>query len=108
MFEWRKKWSACWDEVRYCSSRCRNQKLDAVDVALERNIVSLLQDRDRRATLCPSEAARATDAEWRPLMERARMAARRLVAAGVLDITQQGKIVDPSTARGPIRLRLRP
>ncbi|WP_084429185.1 DUF2256 domain-containing protein [Aliagarivorans marinus] len=23
-FEWRKKWARCWDEVKYCSKRCRN------------------------------------------------------------------------------------
>ncbi|MDN7132767.1 DUF2256 domain-containing protein [Halomonas sp. MC140] len=22
-FAWRKKWARCWDEVRYCSERCR-------------------------------------------------------------------------------------
>jgi hypothetical protein len=22
-FEWRRKWAACWDTVRYCSDRCR-------------------------------------------------------------------------------------
>ncbi|WP_416739143.1 DUF2256 domain-containing protein [Pseudomonas sp. NFX71] len=22
-FSWRKKWSRCWAEVRYCSERCR-------------------------------------------------------------------------------------
>ncbi|MEO1496668.1 MAG: DUF2256 domain-containing protein [Planctomycetota bacterium] len=22
-FAWRKKWERCWDEVRYCSDRCR-------------------------------------------------------------------------------------
>ncbi|MGB0848818.1 MAG: DUF2256 domain-containing protein [Thiolinea sp.] len=22
-FTWRKKWQNCWDEVRYCSERCR-------------------------------------------------------------------------------------
>jgi len=22
-FEWRRKWAACWDEVRFCSDRCR-------------------------------------------------------------------------------------
>ncbi|NNF47921.1 MAG: DUF2256 domain-containing protein [Desulfofustis sp.] len=22
-FQWRKKWRHCWDEVRYCSERCR-------------------------------------------------------------------------------------
>lgn len=25
-FEWRKKWERCWDEVRYCSDRCRGQR----------------------------------------------------------------------------------
>ncbi|MGQ9480645.1 DUF2256 domain-containing protein [Chloroflexus sp.] len=24
-FEWRKKWARCWDEVRYCSERCRRE-----------------------------------------------------------------------------------
>ncbi|NOH80364.1 DUF2256 domain-containing protein [Vibrio sp. RE86] len=24
-FTWRKKWSRCWDEVRFCSNRCRNE-----------------------------------------------------------------------------------
>ena len=44
--------------------------------------------------------------DWRPLMARCRSAARRLVASGRLEITQGGHVVDPSTARGPIRLRL--
>jgi len=22
-FTWRKKWAACWEQVRYCSERCR-------------------------------------------------------------------------------------
>ncbi|WP_084422279.1 DUF2256 domain-containing protein [Rubripirellula obstinata] len=22
-FQWRKKWQRCWDEVKYCSERCR-------------------------------------------------------------------------------------
>ncbi|GAQ79039.1 hypothetical protein KFL_000230190 [Klebsormidium nitens] len=22
-FNWRKKWEKCWDEVKYCSERCR-------------------------------------------------------------------------------------
>ena len=24
-FQWRKKWKAVWDEVRYCSERCRRE-----------------------------------------------------------------------------------
>jgi hypothetical protein len=38
-------------------------------------------------------------------MEPARMAARRLVRAGRLTITQRGRPVDPDRAKGPIRLR---
>ena len=26
-FSWRKKWAKCWNEVKYCSDRCRNTKL---------------------------------------------------------------------------------
>ncbi|AGZ35634.1 DUF2256 domain-containing protein [Pseudomonas sp. SWI6] len=22
-FDWRKRWARCWDQVRYCSQRCR-------------------------------------------------------------------------------------
>jgi hypothetical protein len=40
-------------------------------------------------------------------MEPARAAARRLVAAGKIVITQAGRVVDGSTAKGPIRLKLR-
>ncbi len=28
-FEWRKKWADCWDEVKYCSDRCRRRKSQA-------------------------------------------------------------------------------
>jgi hypothetical protein len=40
-------------------------------------------------------------------MESVRMAARRLQRAGRIEITQQGRPVNPDTAKGPIRLRLR-
>ncbi|MFM7471044.1 MAG: DUF2256 domain-containing protein [Nodosilinea sp. LVE1205-7] len=25
-FTWRKKWANCWDEVKYCSERCRRDR----------------------------------------------------------------------------------
>jgi len=28
-FTWRKKWTRCWDEVRYCSERCRRGRAGA-------------------------------------------------------------------------------
>ncbi|MDR7898066.1 DUF2256 domain-containing protein [Thermosynechococcus sp. JY1334] len=28
-FQWRKKWANCWEEVRYCSERCRRRRSQA-------------------------------------------------------------------------------
>ena len=104
--EWRKAWARNWDSVRYCSDACRRHKLTAADEALEASILDLLDARAVSGTICPSEAARVIDPErWQDLMEPARQAARRLVAAGDVEITQGGHVVDPSTAKGPIRIR---
>lgn len=107
-FAWRKKWERQWEQVKYCSKRCRQQKVSAFDRKLEEAIVGLLRKREKEASICPSEAARqvGVDDGWRSLMEPARRAARRLVEKGVVQITQRGKVVDPSTARGPICIRL--
>ncbi|MEM9696862.1 MAG: DUF2256 and DUF3253 domain-containing protein [Myxococcota bacterium] len=110
--EWRAKWARDWDQVRYCSKACRKARLGPIDEALEEGIRTLLAARGSGKTICPSEVARTVaEAEghedWRGWMERTRQAARRLVAAGELEITQKGHVVDPSTARGAIRLRSR-
>ncbi len=106
---WRKAWERTWDEVRWCSDGCRRRGVRPVDDALAGAIVDLLAQRRGGATICPSEAARLVggDDSWRDLMEPARRAARRLVAEGIVDITQKGRVVDPSSARGPIRIRRR-
>ena len=103
--EWRAKWARDWEQVKYCSDACRRHGVTAEDRALEHGILDLLQHRARGATICPSEVARAQAEEWRPLMEPVRRAARRLVAAGDVEILQGGRVVDPSTAKGPIRIR---
>ena len=104
--EWRAKWAHNWDSVKYCSAACRSHGVNTTDLQLESTIVSLLRKSARDATICPSDAARAIGGEeWRDLMEPARRAARRLVARGELQITQGGVVVDPSTAKGAIRLR---
>lgn len=103
--EWRKSWARDWESIRYCSGACRQRKVTVVDRALEDAIRSLLAARSGSATICPSEAARLVADDWQGLMEPARRAARRLVWAGEVVITQGGRIVDPSTAKGPIRIR---
>ena len=110
--EWRKRWERDWESVRFCSDACRGKKPGAAEAAMEAKILELLRERGAGKTICPSEAARAMgDADkpesWQPLMEPARAAARRLVAQGTIVITQAGQVVEPSTAKGPIRLRLR-
>ncbi|SOC51726.1 Protein of unknown function [Blastococcus aggregatus] len=73
---------------------------------LEQAIGELLDLRRPGTTICPSEAARRVDpAEWRELMPAARAAAGRLAAAGQVEVTQGGVVVDVATARGPVRIR---
>ena len=111
---WRKKWERDWDAVKYCSSTCRRRGRRPDDESLEVAILELLDRRAAATTICPSEAARlvaertGVDEEgWRELMEPARAAARRLVERGEVDIVQRSHVVDPSTAKGPIRIRRR-
>jgi len=79
-----------------------------LDRRLEQSIIDLLKRRSGSATICPSEAARAVQPDgWENLMEDTRCAARRLVVKGLIEIVQKGSVVDPSTAKGPIRLRAR-
>lgn len=104
-FAWRRRWAKTWEQVRYCSEGCRRGGVSASDRALERAILDLLRARAADATICPSEAARAVGgAAWRGLLEPARRAGRRLAAQGVVRFTQGGRAVDPTRARGPIRI----
>lgn len=109
--EWRAKWAKDWDDVAWCSDACRAHGVTDQDRDLEARVLALLEQRAGGATICPSDVARsvAPDDEdaWRGLMEPVRRAARRLVAAGEVEITQRGSVVDPSTAKGPIRIRRR-
>lgn len=107
---WRKKWERDWDQVRYCSDACRrrarNSTAGDLDSRIEARLRELLDRTATGRTICPSDVARSlSDDGWRALMEPVRAAARRLVAVGEAEITQGGRVVDPSTAKGPIRIR---
>ena len=94
----------------------RRRGLDPV-LELERTrelVDAAVRDYDQRSArgvlpaLADLDAARALAAEgWRDLMEDVRQEAYRMADAGLVDITQQGRVVDGRTARGPIRVRLR-
>ena len=107
-FTWRRSWARNWESVSVCSDACRARRrtLRGQGRALEEAILGLLADRAAGATICPSEAARAVDAEgWRDILEATREAGRRLVASGEVVFVQGGRIVDPSRAKGPVRIR---
>jgi hypothetical protein len=104
--EWRKAWAKNWAEVKYCSDGCRKAKNDPRHAKLDAAILQLLDMRADEATICPSEAAHLVGGEDRqPLMQPARDAARRLVDQGLVVIMQKGRVVDGSTAKGPIRIK---
>lgn len=72
-------------------------------------LLALVQKRGPHKTICPSEVARALGGEdWRALMEQVRAVGTELVKAGKIAVTQKGQIVNPQTAKGPIRYRLIP
>ena len=70
-------------------------------------ILDLLQARGLDKTICPSELLSGEDKQNPALMEQVRASARTLASQNLIEFTQHGKVVDPSAARGPIRLRLK-
>lgn len=76
------------------------------DDAIAAVLMELAHRRGRGASFCPSEAARALAADWRPLMPQVRRVAATLAGEGRLVATQRGLPIDAAAARGPIRLRL--
>lgn len=76
------------------------------DPQLEQAVLDLLARRADDVTICPSDVARTVSDDWRPLMQPVRDAAARLAATGRVEVTQGGEVVDVTTARGPVRIRL--
>lgn len=71
-------------------------------------ILAKTQARGTEKTICPSEVARELGGEdWRSLMATVRQVGIDLAEAGAILVTQRGNVVDPRTARGPIRYRLK-
>jgi hypothetical protein len=106
--EWRSKWARNWDEIRYCSDACRRRGVTAIDARLEATLLDMLGRHPRSTGVDPNDAIRAVTDDpdaAATLTEPARRAARRLVARGDGEIVQNGRVVDPSTAKGPFRIR---
>jgi len=124
-----------WDSITYCSDSCRKHKIkpDSLDIAFESKILELLSQRRvaqgadavvswRRHFKKVWSSLNVTDIEdiseegsksqgkSKPLRirERCRQADRRLAVRGEILITQDGKAVDPSFAKGVMELKFSP
>jgi hypothetical protein len=122
-FKWTPQQARDWDIIVFCSNACSGRTPGEHNAELEAAILELLHERATTTSsdksICPSEAARLVGGRaqrgpakqptraWESLLEPARAAARRLAAQGKILITQHKHPVDPSTAKGPIRLHLR-
>jgi hypothetical protein len=103
IIEPRKKWAKNWDQIKYCSDRCRKHKRKDL---YEEKILELLVARAYNETICPSEVLLPSQKKDNAIMEKVRSAARRLAAKERIIILKDGNQVDPSKAKGPIRLKL--
>ena len=105
VMEWRKKWASNWDAVRYCSKACRGQKLETRDTQLERLLLDQLDAQAGGKTLTPEQVIKSwAQAPKQDARERVLRAGRRLAHRGLVEFRQQGRVVDPSTFRGPVSI----
>ncbi|MDH4467323.1 MAG: DUF2256 and DUF3253 domain-containing protein [Bacteriovoracaceae bacterium] len=102
--EYRKKWEKNWPEIKYCSDECRKNK-NKYD--FRENILALLNKRGPLKTICPSELLPLELKNDKLMMEHVRRSARLLAFENKIEITQSGKVVDPLSFKGPIRLKLK-
>lgn len=80
---------------------------------IRETMLALVQARGPQKSICPSEVVRALlderdGEEWRSQMDGVRAMAHRLGEEGRIIVTQKGERVDIRTAKGPVRLQLRP
>ncbi|MBC7428900.1 MAG: DUF2256 and DUF3253 domain-containing protein [Bacteriovorax sp.] len=102
--EYRKKWEKNWPAIKYCSDECRRKK-NKFDY--REGIMALLKDCPPYKTICPSEVLPLELKTDKIFLEHVRRSARLLAADDKIVIIQSGKVVDPTSFKGPIRLRLK-
>ena len=78
------------------------------DRRIAETLTRLAAARGPDKTFCPSEAARHLFEDWRPRMGDVRRVAAGLCGEGRLRCTRGGRVADPLSAGGPIRLSARP
>ena len=105
-FTWRKSLNKNWAQVKYCSNACRTRKISNLDKRIERKILELLGTEPHITQISTREIAKAVcDKDDKNLLEPIKRAARRLESTKSVIITQKGKKVDSSKAKGHLEIR---
>tara|TARA_B100001250_G_C19350371_1_gene593118 strand:- start:107 stop:499 length:393 start_codon:yes stop_codon:yes gene_type:complete len=105
-FTWRKSFTRNWEGVKYCSNACRRRKLSKIDQRIEKTIIELLESQSNLTPLSTRQIADFLDfGKDKNLLESIKRAARRLESKNLVIITQDGKRVDSSTAKGHLQIR---
>ena len=105
-FTWRKSFAKNWEDVKYCSNACRKRKLSKIDQQIENSILELLEAETYSNPLSTDQIADFLDfGNDKNLLESIKRAARRLEMKSFVIITQDGKRVDSSTAKGHFQIR---
>jgi hypothetical protein len=74
----------------------------AIEAAILSHVIALGPDK----SISPNEIAMSLGPDWRTKLTAVRRAAIHLAVAGQIDILRKGKKVDPTGAKGVIRLRV--
>ena len=102
-FEKQKRFEKNWDEIKYCSAKCRKERLETKQIELEEFMLKKLTT---VSNICPSQVAEEFYGKdkMKQMMEPIRCAYRRLHLAKRLKITQKKKQLTSLNFRGPIRI----
>jgi hypothetical protein len=104
-FMWRKKWEACWDEVKHCSDVCKT-RASQLRKRLIHELRVMAEDRGEKHSFCPSEVAKVLTDRWQEMMPLAREVADYLIERGELICLQRDqRVASAAKAAGPVRLR---
>jgi hypothetical protein len=104
IIEYRKKWEKNWTEIKYCSDECRRNK-NKFDY--REAILNLLRERGPLKTITPSEVLPEKFQQDKNMLEHVRRSARLLANENKIELIQNGKVVDPTSFKGPVSLRLK-
>lgn len=103
-FENRKKWRDIFDEIKYCSKKCKSNKSP---IKLKEKIMSYLNSQNSRSAYSLDKILSAEEFNNKAILEKARCAARLLADEKIINIIQNGKTVDPTDFKGSIEIKLK-